>query len=243
MTKLGTLYCLGIGPGDPELVTVKAARLLGESRHVIVPKARMHDESTAWKIAGRYVSADALVHEIIFPMVADRAELSNRWLKLVEPIAELLETGEDACFLTLGDAMLYSTCIHLLAALKVRLPEARVEVVAGVPAMCAVAAATRFALGVAKQPVTIVPLEDDLSPLERALETGGTVVMMKIAHRLQRVLDVLERRGLLGRSVFVMRVGLEGECIETDLGRLREAGEDAGNFSIILVHGAGEDLP
>ncbi len=87
-----------------------------------------------------------------------------------------------------------------------------------------------------REPVTIVPAADDLTDVRRAIAQGGTVVLMKIGKRLPEVLDLLDREGLLERSVFISRVGMETQRIETDLRRLKVEGPEAGYLSIILVH-------
>jgi precorrin-2/cobalt-factor-2 C20-methyltransferase len=233
--KLGTLYGIGIGPGDPELITVKGARILGSCRHVFVPKARSSAESVALGIAERHIHSQAAVHEVLFPMTTDRTELEARWGASAKAIAEILEAGEDACFLTLGDALLYSTYIYLLRALRRRIPDVKVVTVPGITAFSAAAALTDFPVGEAKEPVVIVPTTDDLEDVKRALSMGGTVVLMKIGKRLRQILELMEERGLLERGVFVSHAGMEGERVETDLRRLRGERAEAGYLSIILV--------
>ena len=103
--SIGTFYGMGVGPGDPELLTVKAASILARCPHVVVPKAKADGGSVALEIAGRYVQRNAKVHELVFPMTTDKAELSRSWRESAEMIAALLQTGTDVCFLTLGDAL------------------------------------------------------------------------------------------------------------------------------------------
>ena len=237
--KVGTLYGIGVGPGDPELLTIKAARLLGECRHVFVPKARTAAESVARSIAGGFLAPAAQVHELVFPMTADREELSQRWQSSARRIAAVLQSGEDACFLTLGDPLLYSTYIYLLRAIRAQLPEVGVVTVPGVTAFSAAAALTDFPIGERKERVTVIPTADDLEDLRSALASGGTVILMKIGKRLGEILNLLEEFGLLDRSVFVSHAGMEQQRVETDLRRLRQEGPEAGYLSIILVH-AGE---
>jgi precorrin-2/cobalt-factor-2 C20-methyltransferase len=146
-----------------------------------------------------------------------------------------LRSGDDACFLTLGDPMLYSTYIYLLRALKRQLPEVRVVTVPGVNAFSAVAAAVNFPVGEAKQSVTIVPASDELDDVCRAVKTGGTVILMKIGKRLPELLNTLDECGVLDGSVLVSRVGLPDQRIETDLRKLKTSGADAEYLAIILV--------
>lgn len=231
----GILYGIGVGPGDPDLMTVKGAKLLAESRHVFVPKARKGSESLALAIAGKHINPEAEVHEILFPMTTDLDELEAHWEESARIIGEVLETGADVCFLTLGDAFLYSTYIYMLKALKRRIPDVHVVTIPGITAFSAAAALAEFPVGRAKEPVTIVPTADDLEEVRHAVSKGGTVVLMKIGKRLGGILDILENAGALGRSVFVSHAGMENQRIEADLSNLRGEEGDIGYMSIILV--------
>ena len=215
--SLGTFYGMGVGPGDPELLTVKAASILGRCPHVVVPKAKADGGSVALEIAGRYVHGGATVHELVFPMTMDKAELARSWKESAQTIAALLKTGADVCFLTLGDALVYSTYIYLLRELKAILPDMEVVTVPGITSFSAVAALTSFPLGEGKEPITVVPTADDLSAVRRGIESGGTVVLMKIGKRLGDILDILEETGVIGDAVFVQRAGQPTQRIELDL--------------------------
>jgi len=234
--SLGTFYGMGIGPGDPELLTVKAVSVLGRCPHVVVPKAKADGDSVALEIAGRYVHAGAEIHELVFPMTMDKAELSRSWKQSAQIIADLLQTGSDVCFLTLGDALVYSTYIYLLRELKAILPEITVVTVPGITSFSAVAALTDFSLGEGKEPITIVPTADDLTAVRRAVETRGTVVLMKIGKRLGDILDILEELGVIDDAVFVQRAGQPTQRVELDLRKLRGEDAQAGYLSVILVH-------
>lgn len=234
--SLGNFYGMGVGPGDPELLTVKAASILGRCPHVVVPKAKADGGSVALEIAGRYVHKGATIHELVFPMITDKAELSKSWKQSAQTLAALLETGADVCFLTLGDALVYSTYIYLLRELKAILPALKVVTVPGITSFSAVAALTDFALGEGKEPITIIPTADDLSAVRRAIQTGGTVVLMKIGKRLAEILDLLEETGVIGDAVFVQRAGQPTQRVELDLRKLRGEAPQAGYLSVILIH-------
>lgn len=233
--KLGTLYGIGVGPGDSEWITVKAARILGTCRHVCVPKSREASDSVALEIARGYLHREAIVHELSFPMSTDEAILADSWRQAARQVHAILREGEDCCFLTLGDAMLYSTYIYLLREIRAICPELNVVTVPGITAFSAAAALTGFPIGQAKQLVTIVPASDDLGPFTAALERGGTVVLMKIGSRLEEVLDVLEAKGLLEHAAFVSRAGMPQQHVEVDLRRLRGAPQQTGYLSILIV--------
>lgn len=232
---LGTLYGIGVGPGDPEWITVKAARILGQCRYVCVPKSRLSADSVALEIARAYLRPDAVVHELPFPMTSDQRILEQHWRQAAGEVCDILSAGNDCCFLTLGDALLYSTYIYLLRQLGGLCPEAKVVTVPGVTAFSAAAALTAFPVGEAKQLVTIVPASDDMTQLAEALDRGGTVVLMKVGARLETVLDQLESRHLLDQAVFVAHAGMAQQHVETDVRRLRGLPEKTGYLSIMLI--------
>lgn len=237
----GTFYGIGVGPGDPELLTVKGARLLARCRNVFVPKAGVAARSVAFEIAKGYLLPDARVRELSFPMTTDRAELSSAWDASAGEVAALLETGADACFLTLGDPMLYSTYVHLLRALRARLPELTVVTVPGITAMCAAASLAQVPIGQFKEPVTIVPAADDLAAVRHAIAAGGTLVLMKVGKRLEALIDLLEGAGRLDGSVLVSRAGMAGERVETDIRKLGGEKAETGYLSVILSRPAKEE--
>ncbi len=238
-TIFGTLYGIGVGPGDPELMTVKGASLLRECRHVFVPKARTEANSLALSIAKTYLREQAEIHELVFPMSADEEELSAHWRKNANKISNILRRGEDACFITLGDPYLYSTFIYLVRELRQLQPEVRIVSVPGVTAFSAAASLCAFPVGEGRDGVTIIPAVEDIEHIRRVLQDKGTVILMKIGRRLREVIDLLEEEDVIDGSVFVSRVGMEDQRLETDLRNLRDAAPEMGYLSIILVHSKG----
>jgi len=237
--KPGVLYGIGVGPGDPELMTLKGARILERCRHVFVPKARSENGSIALAIASRFLSTDCRTSELVFPMSANSDELSRHWEEAARSVADVLGTGEDACFLTLGDPLLYSTYIYLVRELRRQLPALNAVTIPGITAFSAAAALAEFPVGEGNQRVVIIPVSDDLDAIGEALAGGGTIILMKVGRRLRRVLDFVEQAGFLDRTVYVARAGLEGEQVEVDLRELRQQKQEADYLSMLLVHTAG----
>jgi precorrin-2/cobalt-factor-2 C20-methyltransferase len=232
----GTLYGIGVGAGDPEWMTVKGARILSTCQHVFVPKSGLASDSVALEIARNYLRPNTVVHEQYYPMTADPSVLRQHWQQAAREVHEILSRGEDCCFLTLGDALLYSTYIYLLRELQLIDPAVRVVTVPGITAFSAAAALANQPLGEGKQLVTIVPASDDFDHFAAALDRGGTVVLMKVGRRLERVLDELEARRLLDQTIFVSRAGLPQQYVETNVLRLRGLSEQAGYLSILIIH-------
>lgn len=233
--SFGTLYGIGVGPGDPDLITVKGANLISNTKHLFAPIARIKKSSVALDIVKKYVKDTTIVKELVFPMVTDENELNKRWDESAKIIAEVLEKGEDAVFLTLGDALLYSTYIYLLRALRKIHPDVNVVTIPGITAFSAVAALTEFPVGEAKEPVTIVPTSDDLQAVRGAIELGGAVILMKVGKRLQNILGLLEEMDAMEESVFVANAGMESQRLETDLRKLKGESGLTGYLSTILI--------
>ena len=238
---VGTLYGIGIGPGDPGLITVKGASILADCRHVFVPRAPGNDKSLALSIARQHIHPDSTIYSIEFPMSSDPARVRSHWDELVIRIEAVLRDGHDVCYLTLGDTMLYSTYVNMLRALRRRAHDVHIVTIPGVSSFSAAAALAETPLGEAKRPFVVMPTSGDLSTIEQAIELGGTVVLMKIGNRLDEVIELLEGLERLDDAILITRAGLEGERIETDLKRLKNAPSEAGHMSIILVYSGLED--
>lgn len=232
--KHGTLYGIGIGPGDPDLITVKGVNALKKCVHVFVPKNKRSSESIALDIARKHIRPDAVIHELVFPMITDRDQLNHHWDESAKQVFEVLKIGRDVCFLTLGDALLYSTYIYLVRALNRSFPGIEIVTIPGITAFSAAAALTDFPLGEAKNPIVIVPTADNLDDVRRALNMNATVVLMKIGKRLKQIIELLDETGAVERSVLVARAGQPNQKIETDLMQLKDNLE-IGYLSIILV--------
>ena len=239
--SIGTFYGIGVGPGDPELITVKGARLISACGCVVVPKSRMKNESIAFAIARRYISEGTEIVEQVYPMTSDKALLEEKWGEAAAEVLDRLRKPQDVCFLTLGDPLFYSTHIYLLRCLKELEPELNTVTVPGIMAMGAASAITDFPLGEAKKPVTIVPTADGLAATRSAIEAGGNIVLMKVGKRLPSILALLEELNVIENAVFVAKAGQDEQVVVTDLRSLTTSDPKAGYLSIILVDADKED--
>lgn len=230
--KRGTLYALGIGPGDPELLTLKAVRILRESPVVVVPRGREDGESLALSIVSQVVAlADKRVVEAHFPM--KKGSQREALLPAAQELIEILGSGQDVAFITLGDSVLYSTFFHLYDAMVSMSPDVEfsVELVPGVSSVNAAAARAGVSLALANERVAILPatyVED----MEVVLREFESIVLMKVHRVIDRVRDGLTRQGLLGSATYVSRVGLAGEIVKP-LAQVTD--EDLNYFSVIIV--------
>lgn len=234
--KIGVLYGVGVGPGDPELLTMKAARILRESMVIAVPNS---DTSTDGKSRACQIVEGAVSMEgketlsLVFPMTKDANILEAARRKAASEIAERLKVGLDVVFITLGDPMLYSTFSYLVPFVRAEVDGLDVRVVPGVTSFCAAASKACVPLAEANESIVIIPAAYDLKTLRSALEAYDTVVIMKVNKKMDELVDLLESTGRLNSSIFATRVGWEGESIVTDLKGLKGARHDY--FSTLIV--------
>jgi precorrin-2/cobalt-factor-2 C20-methyltransferase len=234
---LGTLYGVGVGPGDPELLTLKAARILGTVAVVGVPVARAGASSYAAAIIAEHVdAARQQIVELVFAMRAGPSLMRAQWDVNAAIILTHLRRGADVAFATEGDPMLYSTFVHVARAVTEQEPGARIVAVPGVSSVNAVAAAAGVALGDRDERIAILPASYERNGIRDALATFDTVVLLKVASVLDDVLDVLEELGLASNAVCVRRCGRPDEEIVRDVRTLR--GRTLDYFSTMIVRQA-----
>lgn len=223
----GTLYGIGVGPGDPELMTLKADRLIRAARIVAYP-APDSGESFARAIAAGAIARGALEIPMVVPMRADRFPAQDVYAAAAARIAGHLEAGEDVVVLCEGDPFFYGSFMYLFARLTDRYP---VEVVPGVSSLAACAAALGRPL-VARNGILSVlpgPLPDEA--LAPRIEAADAVAILKVGRHMARLRALVDRMGLTARAAYVERASLAGgrAC------RLVEAPETAPYFSMLLI--------
>ena len=254
----GTFYGIGMGPGDPELLTRKAFRLLNTVPVIFYPSCGGKADGFALDILqGVFAEEDAgttnggtgspptphgssvlaRCRPLSTTMVRGADTARPHWVDAAEQVVEVLQNGQDAAFITEGDPALYSTFVYLQVALAERFPEARIEIVPGVSSISAAAARTLFPLALGEERIAILPATYDPMFLERALEIFDTIVLLKVNRVLDQLIAILERHGLLDEAVLVERCGTSRERIVRDVSSLR--GQRMNYFSLLLVRKEG----
>jgi precorrin-2/cobalt-factor-2 C20-methyltransferase len=238
--QTGRLYLVGIGPGDPELLTCKAVRILEQSRVWAAPKAKVDGNSSALQIAAAMVStAGKTVLELCFPMQKVRLEqeqqpeVSQGWQEAAQAVLAQLEQGHDVAFPTLGDPALYSTAFYLLHTLRELRPSLLVTIVPGITAMSACSAQVGSPLSLGDDVLTVVPAAFDDARLRDILLTSDAVVLMKMFRQLPRLISLLDELNLLDKAVLVERCGLDDQRIYPDI--RAAVGRDLHYFSTLIV--------
>lgn len=210
---MNTLYGIGIGPGAPDLLTLRAAEILRRVPVVVGPRPRNGEDSLAARIARPHLSPRSRLEELTFPMVRNPEALRTAWTDAARRILTWLEQG-DVAFLTLGDASLYSTWTYLREAVRTLDPAQQVRTVPGITSFSAAAARTERALAEGDQALLVVPWATDADRpwLEEALRGGSSAAFLKVADRLAG-LDALLRRTDRTDSVLACRATLPEEEI------------------------------
>lgn len=238
VTKAGRLYVVGIGPGDPELMTLKAVRILKEAPCIFVPKGREEGTSLALSIVQKTLSLDNKeIVEAYFPMkktmgTADTGELDIKWNETVDAVVSRLDRGMDAAFITIGDPAVYSTFFYLYDRLLERMPALNIEIVPGISSINAAAARAGLYLGLGNDRIAILPA-NYLDGLQETLEKFDTVVLMKVSTVFDTIRDTLIELGLAAGATYVARAGMEDERIRKDIRTVKE--EDLNYFSLVIV--------
>ncbi len=229
----GEFYGIGVGPGSPDLLTIRATQVLQMVDVVCVPRSSAENELVALHIAKPYIPQATEIVEISTPMTRDKAVLEAEWQRGAEKIAAYLQDGKRVAFITIGDAMLFSTYTYLLKRVQALAPEAAVESIPGITSFAAAAAHLNVALAEGNERLAIIPAVDDPGALHPVFEHFSNAVLMKVAGKYDQILDVLTEQELQDKAVFVSNLGRQDQYVTYDLESLR--GKEKNYLSLILV--------
>lgn len=226
------LYAVGVGPGDPDLITLKAVKALNSAAVVFAAASTKNDYSLALSIAAPHMRPDTPVERLGFPMTKDAAVLEAAWQANAQAVLTALDQGRGCAFITLGDPMTYSTFLYLWRTMRALHPDVRVEIVPGVSSVQASAAAAGIGLVESGENLAILSGVDDPARLRKALEACDSAVILKAYRSYPKLLELLRSMGLADKAVLVSRCGLDGQSIQRGL---TECDGHPPYFSLILV--------
>jgi len=229
----GKLYGIGIGPGDPKLLTLRAKDALEKADTIFAPKGSDEGISVARKIIEQVIEGKKTYVELTFPMTKDKNLLRKYWKKAAQRIAGEIKKGKQAAFVTLGDPFIYSTYIYLLKMLKQDFPNIDVETIPGISAFNAAASRAQLPLVEGNEKLAIVPVSKNLTGVRKTLEEFDTVVLMKVGAKLDKIIRLLKKMRLIQRSVLISRLGQENETVVKDMSTLTD--KKSGYLSVIIV--------
>lgn len=210
----GRFTGIGVGPGDPELLTLKAVRALAAADVVIAPRTEKRDDSIALSIAKPHMRSDVEILELVFPMVYHSDALSEAWLNNRTVIRERLDAGQHVVFLTLGDPMFYSTYIYVFELLSGCGHD--VETIPGIPAFCAIASHHGKPIVEGDDILSIVPATVEAEKMEKIFAASDRLVLMKISRNFTELRERLQRHGFAEQALMVSKCGQPEEQVHEE---------------------------
>lgn len=237
MTTAGTLYGIGVGPGDPDLITVKAVKVLSRVGHIFASCSTKNTYSLALNIVRSHLNGAGLEH-LPFPMTRDPEVLAAAWEENARRVLEVLRRGEDAAFVTLGDPLTYSTFGYLLKTLKRLDPAVRVVTIPGITSYHAAAALAQIPLSEGEESINVVSGALGSARLREVIDRTDNLVLLKTYRHFDDIYRALEELDLLDCAVCVSRCGLEGETVVDDVRSLK--GKALPYLSLIIIKKKGK---
>lgn len=221
----GILYGVGVGPGDPKLLTIKAAEILTQVKIIAVPDTG--GEKTAMNIVSSYIQGKEILY-CPMPMTKNQSLLKQSHENSAQMICDILESGSDVAFITLGDPTLYSTYMYVHRLVNEK--GYQTVIIPGIPSFCAVAAALNTSLCEGSDVLHIIPASYE--DTDEMLKIKGNKILMKSGKKLTEVKESLKKLGLFEKAQMVELCCMENEKTYKNLA---DAPDNAGYFTIILV--------
>jgi precorrin-2/cobalt-factor-2 C20-methyltransferase len=219
---MAKLFGVGVGPGDIELMTLKAVRIIQNSDVIVVPSAMSGGKSIALETAEEFIREDAEILVKHFPMGG--AEQEQKIYEAFVEIEKRLQEGKDVAFLTIGDPFIYSTYIYLLKYVEEKGYET--ETVPGITSFCACASLAKEPLVIGDEPLLIMP-----SSAIDTIKDEKNLVIMKVYKNEEKVIKKLEEKGF--EYVYVKKAGREGQEVIRDREKILLSRE---YMSLIIAH-------
>ena len=230
----GKLFGLGLGPGDPELLTLKALRILQASPVIAYP-APDDGKSFARSIVAEYLDENQTEIPIIIPMRVARFPAKTVYDTASKLIAEHLDAGRDVAVLCEGDPFFYGSFMYLFERLAGKY---EIEIVPGVSSLVASAAALQRPLAARNDILSVIPAPLDDEAILAHLAASDAVAIIKLGRHFERIKNLIEKAGLTASSGYLERVTLDNQKVKP----LSEAGDDsAPYFSMILIYKGAEN--
>lgn len=215
--KQGIFYGVGVGPGDPDLLTLAAIKALASVDMVFAPASVKNDFSLALDIVRPHLCNGVKVQRLDFPMTRDKKVRQAARLRNARTVLACMNSGSNAAFITLGDPLIYSTFGHLLRGMQALQPGVKAIIIPGVTSFQAVSARLGEVLVEGDECLVMATGNTDESKLESLLKNADAAVVLKPARRLPEVKRMLEKLGLARQARLIVKCGLPEEQVVSDL--------------------------
>ena len=231
---MATVYAVGVGPGDPELLTRKGERILRSVDVILAPVSNPSEASVALGTIREFIDDERqkiIIHQ--FPMTSDNARLIPAWQEAAALIATHSEAGRSVAFITIGDPLFYSTFIYLLRLFREQWPHLPIEIIPGISSINAAAAEAALPLVEGDEKIVVIPATAGIQQIKAALAHYETVVLLKVKPLYADIIELLRTTGREQRTLFVERVGSSRQKILTDFSEIAAHSPDYLSLMII----------
>lgn len=233
----GKFYGIGVGPGNPELLTLKAYRTLEKVDILCIPKSKVEKDSLAYSIVKQELDKEFELLELLFPMSHDPEVLERHWTEGAELIAEKLLEGKNVAFITIGDPMFYSTYAYALDKIRNKYPQIEVETIPGVTAFSACSSWLNNPVAEQDENIAVIPAAYDIDHLRDVLTNFENVIMMKVNKNYDKIVELLEDMELVDKAVYISRCGHPDQFYTKNVEEL--VGKPKDYMSILMVKRVG----
>ena len=211
------LIGIGVGPGDPDLLTVKAVNAIQNADIIMCPASKEDRPSIAFSVVSSLIdkSKNQEIVKLIFPMTKDKDVLKETWKRNAKIMAEKVLLGKNVVYLTVGDPYLYSTWIYMHKDLKENFPDMEISVIPGIVSMFTFASKVGVSIAEGAEKVAIIPSCYDLSSVKEIAKNSESMIFLKDGRYFDQVIDVLKESGFPDDSIFAIGqdLGTENEII------------------------------
>ncbi|TCS79921.1 precorrin-2 C(20)-methyltransferase [Tepidibacillus fermentans] len=232
--KIGQFFGIGLGPGDPELLTLKALRVIKNSPVIAFPIKAVNEASYALSIVSDFIDMERQqLLPLLFPMTKNKEIIKQQWKEATEAVFRYLQQGKDVAFLTEGDPLFYSTFIHLRQYMGLLHPEVAVQSIPGISSIFGAAASLHLPLADGDAQVGIIPATRNKDHMKKAIEQHETIIFLKIAKVLDLLVDVLIETNTLEKAAIVTKATSNEEIIYKNVLDLK--GKELPYLSLMVV--------
>jgi len=218
--ETGTLYGIGVGPGDPDLITMKAVKILSRVDIVFAAASTKNSYSLAVDIAKPHIPENASVRMLQFPMTRDKKVVHQAWKDNARIILDAIETGKNAAFLTLGDSLTYSTYGYILKYIQMAEPGINIQSVPGITSYQAAAARLNMPLVEGEESLMVVSGATGGDRLRKLSERPENVVFLKAYRNIEDIKEAIDETGQYLSCVGIKKCGQAEEEIIPDIAEL-----------------------
>jgi precorrin-2/cobalt-factor-2 C20-methyltransferase len=236
-TKTGTFFGIGVGPGDPDLITVKAVKVMNRVDIIFAASSTKNQHSLAVNIARQHIPDDTPVHFLRFPMTRDKNETQSAWQKHAQVIMAELEKGKDVAFLTIGDSMTYSTFGYIMRYIKASDRQYNIETIPGITSYQAAAARLNTPLVEGEESLMIVSGAEGGDRLREFNGKPENIVFLKAYRNVKDIQGALGENGKYSSSVGIKNCSHPNEEIIPDIRELSQRKPDYWTLIIAKQNG------